>query len=188
MRKNWHIGYIGEGKYSTNNLKEYRLWFRIHQRCNSNDFHIKHPTYKDCKVCEEWHNFQNFAEWCQTQPNFRMDGFELDKDLKLFGNKIYGPEYCSFVPQEINCLLNDSKAMRGLCPQGVCYRKSRKKFRVRLSINNKSKELGSYNTPEEAFKVYKNEKETHIKFMANKHKNILDIEIYNNLINYKMEI
>lgn len=34
-----------------------------------------------------------------------MEGWHLDKDILLKGNKVYSPETCAFVPAKINSLL-----------------------------------------------------------------------------------
>ena len=48
-----------------------------------------------------------------------MEGFCLDKDLILFGNKIYSPETCIFVPPRVNSFFHvKSENLRGL-PHGV---------------------------------------------------------------------
>ena len=47
-------------------------------RCYSNNYHQREPSYKECSVCEEWLNFQNFAKWWYI--NYFEEG-DLDKDL-----------------------------------------------------------------------------------------------------------
>lgn len=63
----YNTGYIGEGKYSlTHNRKltpNGECWHSMISRCYNNKFIEKNPTYKGCIVCDEWHNFQNFAKW-----------------------------------------------------------------------------------------------------------------------------
>jgi hypothetical protein len=70
-------------------------------RCYSLKWSSKFPTYKDCIVDERWHNFQIFGEW--FEENY-VEGFELDKDILGKSSKIYSPETCCFVPQEINLM------------------------------------------------------------------------------------
>jgi len=77
------------------------------QRCYSQEFHLKEPSYIGCIVCEEWHDFQNFARFYDTAP-YREDGWHLDKDILHKGNKLYAPDMRVFVPpKSINCLSGD---------------------------------------------------------------------------------
>lgn len=103
------IGFIGVGGFSGGtgtsgkHSRAYKIWHNMFKRCYSG----KYPTYKDCTVHPDWHNFQNFAKW--YGENYPNDGglWDLDKDIKFNGNKVYGPENCIFVtPFE-----NKSKAM-----------------------------------------------------------------------------
>lgn len=48
--------------------------------------------------------------------------------------------------------------------------------------------LGVYDTPEEAFRVYKTYKEALIKQKAEKYKHVISPEAYNALMNYKVLI
>lgn len=58
--------------------------------------------YPDCSVEKVWHNFQVFADWYDI--NHPGDGgrYQLDKDIKIPGNKVYGPDACMFVTQQDN--------------------------------------------------------------------------------------
>ena len=97
------VGFIGEGNYTPSVNGEptsaYTTWKNMLARCYSESSTTITPTYKDCSVCEEWHNYQNFAEWFE---NNHVDGFELDKDIKVHGNKFYSPETCLFVSRAEN--------------------------------------------------------------------------------------
>ena len=48
--------------------------------------------------------------------------------------------------------------------------------------------LGTFNTLEEAFYVYKREKEKYIKEVADKWKDHIDIRVYEALMNYEISI
>lgn len=52
----------------------------------------------------------------------------------------------------------------------------------------KNKNLGTFNTPEEAFEAYKQVKEVYIKELTNKYKEQITEACYQALINYKIEI
>ena len=97
------IGVVGEGKFSqSKSRKLYILWQNMLKRCYDLTYQKRQPTYIGCTVVKRWHNFQNFCEDIIRMPNWNKKGFDLDKDLRVLGNKKYGPKYCSFVPREIN--------------------------------------------------------------------------------------
>jgi len=81
-------------------------------------------------------------------------GMCLDKDIKVPGNKIYSPDFCVFVPNDLNTLLIDSGAARGEWPIGVFFHKREQKFRAQCNVGGKRIYLGSFNTPEEASNTY----------------------------------
>lgn len=81
----------------------YRKWAAIFERCYSEVFQKKHPTYIGCTVDERWHSFMAFREWVLAQPEW--EGLHLDKDLLVPGNKIYGPDTCLFISSFINSSL-----------------------------------------------------------------------------------
>jgi hypothetical protein len=183
------IGYIGEGKYLVSikrkHTKIYITWRGLLERCYSESYHIKKPTYKDCSVHPDWHNFQVFAEW--FEKNY-VEGFELDKDILIKGNKIYSPETCCFIPPEVNTLFTKSNKARGEYPIGVSFVKSIKKFISQLSIENRQINLGYFDTPEEAFYAYKIGKEDYIKLVGDKYKSRITEACYQALTKYKVEI
>lgn len=97
------VGYLGIGTHKASEnrkpTKVYKTWVGMMQRCYSERERWNNRSYKDCTVCDEWHNFQNFAEWMESQ---NYEGMELDKDTLLSGNKIYSPDYCCFIPKAKN--------------------------------------------------------------------------------------
>ena len=180
----YEVGYIGIGKYNTTNSKKYyELWVSLLFRCYAKESYIKTPTYKDCYVAEKWHNFQNFAQWCDE--NY-IKGFHLDKDISIKDNKLYSSETCCFVPQEINNIFTKRQNNRGLYPSGVQL--SGKSYVVNLSKYGKNTYIGTFKTPEEAFQAYKIAKEVYIKEVADKWKGQITEQTYKALINYNIEI
>lgn len=186
------IGFLGEGKYNASfngkHTKEYVLWKNMLKRCYDNKYQEKLPTYKECTVCKEWYNFQNFAKWFYNNYyEVESERMELDKDILVKGNKIYSPETCVFVPQNINKLFTKRQNDRGNLPIGLKYNK---KLKIQVSCdigNNKRKHLGYYNTIEEAFMVYKEFKESYIRQVADEYKNKIPEKLYNALYSYKVE-
>ena len=59
----------------------YRAWHGMLFRCSTKN---TQETYNDCSVCEEWLRFSNFKRW--FDENY-IDGFQLDKDILVKGNK-----------------------------------------------------------------------------------------------------
>lgn len=117
------VGFIGFGEYKSKgdsfSQRCYNIWGTMFHRCYSQKSLKKYPTYFDCYVCEEWHNFQNFAKW--YKENYPADGgkYDLDKDIKKKGNRIYGPEFCLFVSHEQNSQEASAKRWVFISPQGM---------------------------------------------------------------------
>jgi hypothetical protein len=113
------VGYIGGGDFkgskNVTRSKAYITWRNMLERCYSNRSHEKHPTYVGCTVDPIWHNFQNFAAW--FAENY-IQGYELDKDIKVEGNKIYSPHTCLFVSIADNMEKAKAKTYKLVSPQG----------------------------------------------------------------------
>lgn len=192
------IGYIGEGEYKVSEngkqTKCYNVWYDMLKRCYDEKCQEKHPTYKDCKVSEEFHNFQDFGKWFDNNY-YEIEGEKmcLDKDILVKHNKIYSPENCIFVPQTINNLFVKKDKNRGNSVIGTSLRKNNK-YIVYCQIFNpetgksKNKYLGLYETQEKAFEVYKYYKEKNIKKVADYFKEQIPQILYDTLYNYEVEI
>lgn len=196
----YNIGYIGQGNYYAKEkgrmTNAYREWFSMLQRCYDPYYLNEHPTYIDCYVCEEWHNFQNFAKWYEENYyGCNNEKMHLDKDVLVKGNKVYSPKTCTFVPQRINKLFTKRQRCRGEYPIGVFYFKETNKLRVCCNVldgdnNSKKMSLGFFplNKPFQAFAVYKNFKENYIKQVADEYKDLIPKKLYDALYEYKVEI
>lgn len=187
-------GYLGEGKYKskTNGIfnKYYTTWFSMFQRCYIDVSIQKRPTYNSVDICSEWLCLQNFAKWFEN--NYKQDymdsSWQLDKDILVKGNKIYSPETCCFVPNEVNSLLVKGDSRRGEYPIGVTFNKSKGRFEANLSKGKDQIYLGTFDTELEAFRAYKTAKEEYIKEIADKWKSRITEPCYQALINYQVEI
>jgi hypothetical protein len=181
------VGYLGVGKHQTQlngvRSKIYYAWNNILERCYSKRLQIRKSTYIGTTIYKEWECFQTFAKW--YQENY-IEDFQLDKDILVKGNKVYGPETCCFVPREINNLFTNRKAERGNLPLGVGEFNG--KYRASLSVAGVSTYLGTFKNPKEAFQRYKTAKEFHIKVIAEKWKSIIAQNVYQTLVNYEVEI
>ena len=196
-RRVFGVGYLGEGEYNSYENGEiakcYKVWNSMLQRCYDSKYKRREPTYKECTVCNKWHNFQNFAKWCNDNYyEIEDEVISLDKDILSKGNKIYSPETCVFVPQNINSLFIKSNKSRGGLPIGVYYNKQNRKYISACNFGDGQKHLGCYNTPQEAFQVYKEYKEKYIKEVIDSYEGIIPEPHYsklkNAIYNYKVEI
>lgn len=191
--RTWGKGYLGVGEYrkTINDIKteQYNYWRMMLERCYSEKYHIKHPTYQECIVCEEWLDFQNFARWYDNNY-YQVDNETmcLDKDILNKGNKIYSPNTCVFVPERINALFTKCDKTRGDYPIGVYYNKTANKYIAKCSTINGRKHLGCFETPNDAFIVYKNFKERYVKQMAFEYQEKIPNKLFNALYNYEVDV
>lgn len=193
----YDIGYLGEGKYKCKeNGKKTRVfstWYNMLQRCYSEEYHKKKPTYIGCETSKDFYNFQNFGAW-DNENYYTIEGEKmcLDKDILVKRNKIYSPETCIFVPNTINVLFTKRDNARGESVIGT--HPHRGKYVAECHIINpetgKSKKeyLGIYDTQEKAFKVYKYYKEKNIKMVADYFRTQIPENLYNAMYNYIVEI
>ena len=174
-------------------INSYVCWKNMLERCYSAKFQEKCPTYKDCRVCDEWLFYPNFKSWYDNNYyEINNKTSQIDKDILVKGNKIYSPATCVFVPQFINSLFTKRQNCRGELPVGVCYHKRDKKYEASLSVFKDGKatvkHLGCFNTIDEAFKAYKKAKEDYIKEVADEYKDKIPVELYKSMYAYKVEI
>lgn len=184
------VGYNTRGKHKSNvngkPTKVYMIWQGMFNRCY-NDYQLdRRPNYEGCTVAESWYNFQDFGDWYDNQPH-NGDDFQLDKDILFKGNKVYSPETCCLVPRQINMLLVSAARARGEFPQGVHYYKPLDKYKAIVRINGKHKYLGYHDTPEQAYEVYKREKEAHVKHMADLWFGNIEPRVYEALMDWTLE-
>ena len=190
-------GYLGEGKYKVREngklTDEYKIWHGVLQRCYDPKFHEKHSTYKDCTVEDYLLNFQHMGKWLEDNyyevPGEKMC---LDKDILCKGNKIYSRDTSILVPERINLLFTKRDKSRGNSPIGATPNSSGN-YQVRCHDEyGKSIYLGTYNTKEKAFQVYKQYKEKVIKKVIDSYKEKIPEPFYSKLktamYNYKVEI
>lgn len=179
----YNRGFYGDGIYKSKGNTSYRTWYDMFVRCYDTSFQEKESTYIGCEVCKEWYSYQEFAKW--FEENY-VEGYQLDKDILVKGNKVYSPETCCFVPREINLLLINGKKCRGSSPLGMSF--SNGKYVVRLSIYGKLTFKGRFHSKQEAFNMYKLSKESYIRDVANKYKDVISEKVYNALMKYEVEI
>ncbi len=129
----------------------YSLWYDILTRCYSDKFKIKNPTYIGCTIADEWHSFMSFRSWVLSQVQW--EGLHLDKDLLSPGNKIYGPDTCIFVPEDVNKFLTFNRRNKTNLPIGVARNKG--KYIAQLNCFNGNRWFShSVETKDQASQLY----------------------------------
>lgn len=193
----YNVGIVGCSYPISKNrkhVKEYQCWCDMLYRY-SEEFKENNPTYSDVEICKDWFYYPNFYEWLHSQENFDKwyngKRWCLDKDILYKYNKLYSPETCCLVPNNVNTLFVKKDANRGELPIGVA--KNHDRYMVKFSNpikNNAQYYVGTYNTPNEAFDVYKFEKENVIKQVAKEEysKGNITKRCYDAMMNYKVEI
>jgi hypothetical protein len=121
--------YVGDGPYGrVNDKKAYFVWTDMHQRIYSGKTegeyrHDIYASYGVCTICDEWHNFQNFAHWYYSYLEKLNPEYEyfIDKDIFQFNilHKVYSPNTCCLVPSDINECISGLYTFAGDLPLGV---------------------------------------------------------------------
>ena len=190
-----NIGKIGAkypSKKDNKHLKEYIVWRHMLERCFDLNYKNKYPSYKHVTCCDEWLLYENFYEWLHKQPNFNkwLNGnrWAVDKDILYKGNKLYSPETCLLVPQNINSLFTKRNLCRGNLPIGV--QEHSNKYRAYLSVFGKHINFPVRESIDEAFSDYKKHKENMIKHIAKTEFDNGNItkECFDAMVAYEVEI
>lgn len=182
------IGYIGEGKHPNfvdgKNTKPYTTWKDMLRRCYYEKERDLHLAYYDCSVCDEWLNFQTFADWYEINYyEIGVGRMHIDKDILVKDNKVYSPETCIFVPQRINMIfMKKNREVDKDLPTGM--RRTLNGFMAQY--NNKY--LGIFNNLDDALYYYNIEKQLHINEVAEEYKLLIPPKLYNALLNWNRKI
>ena len=178
------IGFVGEGGTKAGKgLSSYTVWSCMLGRCyNPSVREYNRYGGRGITVCDEWHNYQNFRSW---YDKYYIDGYQVDKDLKVPDSKQYSPDTCIFISSEVNKLLISNNKFRSEYGVGV-HPRPNGKFQAAYSCFSKITHLGTFDTADEAFLAYKEAKESHIRVMADLHREVLHKDAYNTLMNWEV--
>ena len=144
------VGIYTKGKHkateSGKDTKAYKAWQNMLQRCHDPKFKERWPTYLGCVVCDEWLHFQVFADWFHANNPDSANGCHVDKDLKVIGNKIYSPETCIIVTEQVNNFTICRARDRGEYLIGASWDVDRGKFQsgCRNPFTKKRENLGRF--------------------------------------------
>lgn len=184
------VGYIGDGDHSLTidgkKTDSYAKWHSMLQRCYDKQPNRKLETYIDCAVSEEWKDYQCFAEWLVNNPYYG-NGYELDKDLLVKGNRVYSAETCCLIPSAINMLLICRNSIKRNYPMGVSRLGGTDRFVAKISVSNKSVHLGVFLTVEDARNAYVTAKENYVKTKALEWRGMIDDRAFDALMTWEVQ-
>lgn len=180
------VGIYESGRYVSTvrgkQTREYCLWTSMLHRCYSEKKLNRSPTYRGCTVSDSFKNFQFFAQWCNTQRGFGEVGFELDKDLLSPKNKLYSEHTCVFLPRLLNGTI--SATLKGKL--GVSYNKENRNFTAISITAGIYKDLGLFESEQDALDACRIYKENSIRVLAKDYKGLIDDKAYLTLINFSV--
>ncbi|AUR91911.1 winged helix-turn-helix DNA-binding domain protein [Vibrio phage 1.167.O._10N.261.51.F2] len=119
------VGFFGEGPHKASvrgrTTSAYNCWTNMLERCYSPDHHNYH-VYGGVgvTVCDEWHNFQNFAEWYTDNLPNTYSEWHLDKDINSGDSHgmVYSPDYCKFATPQENTEHSQGATVELISPDG----------------------------------------------------------------------
>lgn len=164
---------------STKNSKIYTVWQNMRRRCEtSSNPRFKHYGGRGISVCDEWHDYEKFRDWCKSNgwnEFLTIDRIDVDSD--------YTPDNCRFVDKSVQ------NANRGVIKTntskfvGVWYEKGA--FCSRVTFRGEIINIGRFGSLSEAVIARDSEidkrgwpnKKSGIELMS--YAEIAKIEIYN---------
>lgn len=162
-------------KHGMHGTPEYRAWLGMKSRCYKKTYqHYDRYGGRGIKVCDEWKNdFTKFYEDMGKKPSskYQLDRINNDGD--------YCKENCRWATCSQNCY-NRSRYRNKTKFTGVSENTSKKgRYSAWFSVNRKHIQVGTFSTPEEAYK----ERIKAIKKYNKEHNTNLEYIEYDDFIN-----
>ena len=177
------IGYLGCNDADANRTDNYiySKWANMMQRCYDEETHRLKPYYALCTAEIEFQNFSNYREW--HKENAMGDRkVDLDKDVLIRGNTVYGSETCTLIPHFTNTIFENRGA-----DTNIVLNNDTGKYDVIMSILGKREEVGSFDTEEEAKQGFIDYKQDYIRKYARKCKGKVPNKTYEAMVNWVVE-
>lgn len=174
------VACFGIGKFTSSDIY-YNIYSDLLNRCycEKSDRYSYYGS-KGVKICDEWLNYQNFAQW-MFDHNYQKE-WSIDKDILAninhSENKIYSPKTCLIIPYFLNAwLLGDS-------PKAGVFLNSKNRFYCDIQVNEKRKYSGICQSFKEAKTYYVNEKYNEWKRLIETSKILIPKDIKEILLQY----
>jgi hypothetical protein len=155
------------------NTRTWRTWVGIIRRTDYRDpkWMKYHPSYEGCTLDPRWYKLSEFKKWIEQWEDYQNK--EVDKDILIPGNKIYGPDTCLMVRPIVNSwFMPTNLENNGELPVGVSWNPSWKKnkspnpYKTQISLIGKKRiYLGVYATIEEASASYEKVRKEQIQIL-----------------------
>lgn len=125
----------------------YNIWYEMNKRCyNPRADNYERYGGAGVTVCDEWKNsFAPFVEW--SLANGYEDGLTIDR---IDSGKPYSPDNCRWVDYYTQTQNRGLMGNNKTGVNGVSFNKKTKKYFAYITRNKISKNLGSFETLEEA--------------------------------------
>ena len=177
------IGWLGcNDAEATRDNYIYSKWANMMQRCYDEETHRLKPYYALCTAEIEWLNFSNYREW--HKENMMGDRkVDLDKDVLVQGNTVYGSETCTLIPHFTNTLFEERGA-----DTNIVLNNTTGKYGVTMSVLGKNEDVGTFDTEEEAKQGYIDYKQDYIWNYAKKCKGKVPHKTYEAMMNWQVKI
>lgn len=178
------IGWLGcsDDSFTRDNYV-YSKWANMMQRCYDEKTHKLKPYYAVCTAEIEFLNFSNYREW--HKENMMGDRkLDLDKDVLVQGNTVYGLETCTLIPHFTNTIFETPKGT----DTNIVLNNTTGRYDVTMIVLGKKEEVGTFDTEEDAKQGFVDYKQDYIRKFAKKCKGKVPQKTYDAMMNWKVEI
>ena len=179
------IGYLGCSDADANRTDNYiySKWANMMQRCYDEETHRLKPYYAPCTAEIEFQNFSNYREW--HRENAMGDRkVDLDKDVLIRGNSVYGSETCTLIPHFTNTVFETTKGIE----TNIIKNSDNGKYDVIMSVLGRKEDVGSFDTEEEARQGFIDYKQDYIRKYAIKCKGKVPNKTYEAMLKWEVRI
>lgn len=185
-----NIGFMGVGEhecYVNGKLNPiYRVWRGMLDRAY-------HDGNNATSVCQEWWNYQTFADWYVETLGDITEKMTVVFDVLDPNATVYNPVHTTMVPTYIHKILinNTPKGKEARLPRGVSEARDKQgrlngKYKAYIRINDRNIYLGDFENVRAASRAYNAAKVTHVRAMAKKYRHLITEETYRALFKWQV--